>query len=187
MVDAAENIESCMRAAMYPEEFGWEGEQVMSAEAAALLCREAHTEEASRSLARCTEAVLYEREGLGDRREDVPAEAAALACRYATSQVAADTVEDCMDRLLYEREGLGPRREDMSALAAASACQRTVAPPPYPYSPACQPPTGSVANELLEDCIRRLMYQREGLGRRRGEVSAEAAVLACQGALSPYP
>jgi hypothetical protein len=190
--ETAVSIESCMRAVMYPRQVGEQGEPEVNAVAAAMVCRGARTQEASRSLAGCVKRLLFERSGLGERRPGMEPEAAAVACQHATSDVAAVNVEDCMRRLLYERSGLGARREDMSAMAAASACQETVpvtgvrVPRPYPsffLLPGCQPPLGSEATELIEDCVRRLMYRRGGLGERRESVAAELAVYACRGAL----
>jgi hypothetical protein len=187
--EAAQGIESCMRAVMFPHQFGEQGEPEVSAGAAALVCRGARTADAGRHLAQCVKRLLYERSGLGERRPGVSAEAAAMACRYATSEVAAENVEDCMKRLLYERSGLGQRREGMTATAAAEACRGTVAPVVEgPYgSPQCVPPRGGDATLLVEECVRRLLYRRGGLGDRREGVSAEIAIFACQGALSGYP
>ncbi|HSP79922.1 MAG TPA: hypothetical protein VLQ93_15425 [Myxococcaceae bacterium] len=190
--EVAVSIESCMRSVMYPHQVGDEGEPEVDAAAAALVCRGARTGEASRSLASCVKRLLYERAGLGKRRPGVEPGDAALACQHATSQVAAGNVEDCMRRLLYERSGLGERREDMSSRAAASICQGTVAPPvrayPSPYLvPGCLPPSGSEATRLVEECVRRLMYRRGGLGERRRAVAAELAVYACKGALDASP
>ncbi len=190
--EVAVSIESCMRSVMYPHQVGDQGEPEVDAAAAAYVCRGARTREASRSLASCVKRILYERSGLGERRPDVRPGDAALACQNATSHVAASNVEDCMRRLLYERSGLGARREDMSAGAAASVCQGTVAPPvranlaPY-IVPGCLPPSGSEASRLVEECVRRLMYRRSGLGERRRAVAAELAVYACQGALEASP
>lgn len=184
---AAENVAHCMRVVMYPRDLSEAGKPQVSAAAAALLCRGARTLEAGRGLSDCVLRLLYERGGMGSRREDVEGEAAAVACRYAQDKVAAEQVEDCMRRLMYERGGLGARRTEVSAMAAAQACQSVVAPVPLPWvlAPVCVPPGGVAASELLEECVRRLMYRREGLGERRQQVSAEAALFACQGALSP--
>lgn len=184
---AADTIAHCMRVVMYPRDLSEAGKPQVSAAAAALLCRRARTEEAGRGLSDCVLRLLYERGGLGSRRADVEGEAAAVACRYAQDKVAAEQVEECMRRMLYERGGLGARRTEVSAMAAANACQSVAAPAPLPWvlAPVCMPPGGATASELLEECVRRLMYKREGLGERRQQVSAEAALFACQGALAP--
>jgi hypothetical protein len=140
----------------------------------------------SRALADCVRALLYERGGLGSRREAVSGEAAAVACRFATSVPDAEQVEDCMKRLLFTRGGLGYERTEMTAVEAAYLCQGVSSAPilPYPFPQLCRVPGGSEAVRFVEDCVRRLLYQRDGLGERRPEVSAEAAAIACEGALS---
>lgn len=116
-------------------------------------------------------------------------QAAAVACRYVTGVPEAEHVEECMKRLLFTPERLGYQRTEMTAVDAAHLCQGVPRVPvlPFPFPQLCQPPGGSEAVRFLEDCVRRLLYQRDGLGERRPGVRPEAAAIACEGALSWWP
>jgi hypothetical protein len=182
-------IQDCMARVMRPRGNAGGERPEVEARVAAMVCRRARTPEISRTLADCVRTLMYERSGLGRRREAVSAEAAATACRFATSVPEAEQVESCMMRLLYTREGLGYQRTEMTDVGAAVVCQGVANVPslPFPFQPLCRPPGGSEAVRFVEECVRRLMYQRDGLGERRPEVSPEAAALACEGALSWWP
>jgi hypothetical protein len=179
-------IEDCLGRVMYPRGVAGDEAPELDSRTAALVCRRARTAETSRTLADCVRTLLYERGGLGRRREVVSGEAAAIACRYATSAPDAEQVEECMKRLLFTRGGLGYERTEMTAEAAAYACQAVSSAPllPYPFPQLCRVPSGSESVRFVEECMRRLLYQRDGLGERRPEISAEAAAIACEGALS---
>lgn len=184
----AELINDCMQRVMHPR--GLEGGSTaeVSAASAAALCRRTRSHQDSRALQGCVRALMYERSGLGARREAVSGEAATLACRYASSSIQADQVEDCMKRLLFTRGGLGHARTEMSDVAAAYACQGVAAPAPiWPLQPACRPPAGEEAVRFIEQCVKSLMYTRDGLGSRREGISGELAALACEGVLSAWP
>ena len=185
----AEVMQDCLTRVMYPRGIAGDEKPEVDVHAAAVTCRATRSYEANRSLAACVRSLLYERSGLGSRRAGMSGEIAAEACRYATSIPQAEQVEDCMRRLLYTREGLGHQRTEMSVETAAQACQGVAAPvlPPWPYQPLCHPPTGEEAVRFMEDCVKRLMYTRNGLGERRPEVTPEAAAIACQGVLSFLP
>jgi hypothetical protein len=187
--DLARVIDDCLRRVMYPRGVAGDSAPELDARAAALVCRRTRTPEMSRTLADCVRALLYERGGLGRRREAVTGQAAAIACRHATSVPDAEQVEDCMKRLLFTRGGLGYERTEITSIDAAYACQGVASAPiaPYLFPPLCPPPGGSEAVRFVEECVRRLLYQREGLGERRREVTPEAATVACEGALSWWP
>jgi hypothetical protein len=188
-LELARLIEDCVTRVMYLRGIEGNSAPELDARAAALVCRRTRTLEMSRALADCVRALLYEREGLGRRREAVTGEAAVVACRHATSLPDSAQVEDCMKRLLFTRGGLGYERTEMGALDAAYLCQGVPRAPlvAFPFPQLCQPPGGSEAVRFVEDCVRRLLYQREGLGERRPEVTPEAAAIACEGALSWWP
>jgi hypothetical protein len=187
--ELARVIQDCLARVMHPRGLAGGERPEVEARLAALVCRRARTFETSRTLADCVRALMYERSGLGRRREAVSAEAAASACRFATSVPEAEQVEGCMLRLLYTREGLGYQRTEMTDVGAALVCQGVPGVPslPFPLQPLCRPPGGSEAVRFAEECVRRLLYQRDGLGERRPEVTPEAAALACEGALSWWP
>jgi hypothetical protein len=181
--ETARTIERCLQGVMHPPD--GRGPKVMEAEAAALACRRARSPQAADALAGCVRGLLHERSGLGARREAVDPDSAALACGNATDEVARGAVEECVLRLLYTRSGLGYERTEVDARTAARACQTVAAPAPagWAWYARCRPPSQLEASRFLEDCTRRVMFHREGLGPRREGVSARAAVLACEGAL----
>jgi hypothetical protein len=181
-------IERCMQGVMWPRTLDARGRPVVTGTTAASICRGARTELSSRTIPQCMRSLLYTREGLGTRRADMPEDAAALACQFAHDERAVQNVADCMRRMMFDRGGLGRRRRDMSAHTAAQAC-RGVAPQPAPFffAPVCIPPSGEQAVRVMDECVRRLTRSRAGLGSPRPEVSADDAVIACQGALSWYP
>jgi hypothetical protein len=187
--ELARVIEDCLHRVMYPRGVAGGSAPELDSRAAALVCRRTRTPETNRALADCVRALLYERSGLGRRREEVTGEAAAIACRYATSVPDAEHVEDCMKRLLFTRGGLGYERTGVTAVEAARACQGVATAPiaPFHFQPLCGPPAGSEAVRFVDDCVRRLLYTRDGLGERRRDVNPEAAAIACDGALSWWP
>jgi hypothetical protein len=187
--ELARVIQDCLARVMHPRGVAGDERPEVESRVAAAVCRRARTLETSRALAGCVRALMYERSGLGRRREAVSSEAAAMACRFATSLPEAEQVEACMVRLLFTREGLGYERTEMTDVAAATLCQGASSVPslPFPVQPLCRPPGGSEAVRFAEECVRRLMYQRDGLGERRPDVTPEAAALACEGALSWWP
>ena len=187
--ELAELIQGCVMGVMFPRGHAGPDIPEVDASLAALACRSTRTLETSKSLSMCVRALMYERSGLGARREEVSPSAAVTACRYATSAQHVELVENCMRRLLYTREGLGNGRTELTASNAALACQGVAAPPlgPWPFLSACGPPRGEEAVRFLDECVKRLLFKRDGLGSRRHEVSADAAVLACEGVLSAWP
>jgi hypothetical protein len=187
--ELARVIQDCLARVMHPRGLAGSERPEVEARLAAMVCRRARTFEMNRTLADCVRALMYERSGLGRRREAVSAEAAASACRFAASLPEAEQVEACMLRLLYTREGLGYQRTEITDVGAALVCQGVSGVPslPFPLQPLCRPPGGSETVRFIDECVRRLMYQRDGLGERRQEVTPEAAALACEGALSWWP
>ncbi|MBX5483916.1 MAG: hypothetical protein IRZ16_19000 [Myxococcaceae bacterium] len=188
--ELAWSIADCMDKVMHPRGIAGGEAAEVDVNSAALLCRRSRSADNSDALQSCVRSLMYERSGLGSRREFISGADAAIACRYATNEPYAELIEDCMLRMLYTRSGLGHERTDVSPTTAAYACQSVIAPPPlfpWPYTPLCAPPQGAEASRFLEDCMRRLMFSRDGLGARRPEMTASAAALACQGAISWYP
>ncbi len=164
-------------------------------ETAAVLCRGARSQDAGRALSQCMRAVLYERSGLGARRKAVDPQSAATACRWALDVPRANAVEECMRRMLFDREGLGYMRTDVSPEAAARACQQSAAPPPLSFGwlpfgwvplpgfgttagLSCRAPQGDEGVRFLSECVRRLVQRK---------VPGDAAALACEGAVAPWP
>jgi hypothetical protein len=190
--ELARHIVDCMGRVMFPRGPTPDGKPEVHVNVAALVCRQSRSAEMSRSLSRCVRGVLYERSGLGARRKDVGEDAAAHACRYATDLPQAENVEACMRRLLFDRGGLGYLRTEVTAEAAAFACQSAAAPgpPPFilgaPHAFTCRPPVGEASVEFIDRCVKSLARHRDGLGERRAFVTPEAAVVACEGALSGY-
>jgi hypothetical protein len=183
--DLARLIQDCMTQVMYPLLPRPQERPDVSADAAAMLCRRTRGADSTRALAGCVRSLLYERSGLGQRREEVQGDHAVQACEHATSLPLAEAVEDCMRRQLYARDGLGARRPDVAVADAAAAC-RGPPPPPlrWPFARRCRPPQGPEAAEFLQECMRRLLHERDGLGERRPGLTPMAARLACQGALT---
>lgn len=188
--ELAKAIGDCMVQVMHPRgSNGGQGAEV-DVSSAALVCRRSRSAEDARSLHGCVRSLMYDRGGLGDRRGFLSGADAAVACRYVTSVPHAEIIEDCMKRMLFTRGGLGYQRTEVNPTSAAYTCQGVVAPPPrltWPYTPVCRPPSGEEASRFLEDCAKRLMFKRDGLGERREEVTSSAALLACQGAISWSP
>ena len=195
--ETAERIAECLSTVMFPRGLhGGATKAEVPVETAALLCRGARSQNASRALSQCVRGLLYERSGLGSRREAVDAQSAVTACRWAYDVPRASAVEECMRRLLYDREGLGHQRTQMSAETAAQSCQSTAAPAPLPVTwlpfgfvpvpglhasqggVSCQRPPGDEGVRFLSECVRRLVQRK---------VPADSAALACEGAISPWP
>jgi hypothetical protein len=186
--ELAELMQGCVLGVMFPR--GHAGPEVPEVDAtlAALACRNIRTLEMSRSLSVCVRTLMYERSGLGARRELISAGEAVTACRYATSDDGVEHVESCMLRLLYTREGLGNGRTELTASNAALACQGVAVSPalPWPFLATCGPPRGEEAVRFVDECVKRLLFKRDGHGTRRREVPPDAAVLACEGVLAAW-
>lgn len=182
-----DSVEQCMVSTLWLGRREGEGQVVVDDDSASRLCRRAWSPEASRALSGCVRRLMFQRDGLGERNEDMDPESATFACQYAIDVNSGDVVQGCMRRMMFSRDGLGERRPEVSVKAAAYACAGTIAPqaPLSYYLPVCQQQLGEETAELMTQCVKRLMYRRQGLGSRRGEISSEAAAVACRGALTP--